>query len=241
MIPGSTRAATNEMRQSLASGTQQTEQLDQVIVRFAGDSGDGMQLTGDRFTTSSAHFGNDMATFPDFRRNPGPGGHAERRLGLPGAHLRPRHPDPGRRPQRPGGHEPGGSQGQPRADGQGDHTSWSTAMPSRSGTSPRPATPGPLSDGSLGAYTVYEVPMTSITQEVCKEAGVKPRDAERSKNFFALGLVSWLYTRPIDPTLEWITERFGSKPQVAEACRHCQRFWPHARRPRIVVDVRDPQ
>jgi 2-oxoglutarate ferredoxin oxidoreductase subunit alpha len=81
----------------------------------------------------------------------------------------------------------------------------------------------PLSDGSLGAYTVYEVPMTSITQEVCKEAGVKPRDAERSKNFFALGLVSWLYTRPIDPTLEWITERFGSKPQVAEANRRAFR------------------
>ena len=59
--------------------------------------------------------------------------------------------------------------------------------------------------------------MTSITQEVCKEAGVKPRDAERSKNFFALGLVSWLYTRPVEPTIEWIAERFGAKPQVAEA------------------------
>ena len=59
--------------------------------------------------------------------------------------------------------------------------------------------------------------MTSITQEVCKEAGVKPRDAERSKNFFALGLVSWLYTRPVEPTVEWITERFAAKPQVAEA------------------------
>jgi 2-oxoglutarate ferredoxin oxidoreductase subunit alpha len=59
--------------------------------------------------------------------------------------------------------------------------------------------------------------MTSITQEVCKEAGVKPRDAERSKNFFALGLVSWLYTRPVESTVNWITERFASKPQVAEA------------------------
>ena len=75
----------------------------------------------------------------------------------------------------------------------------------------------PLTDGSLSAYTVYEVPMTSITQEVCKEAGVKPRDAERSKNFFALGLVSWLYTRPVDPTIKWITERFAAKPQVVEA------------------------
>ena len=55
--------------------------------------------------------------------------------------------------------------------------------------------------------------MTSITQEVCKEAGVKPRDAERSKNFFALGLISWLYTRPIEPTIEWIAERFGGGPR----------------------------
>ena len=75
----------------------------------------------------------------------------------------------------------------------------------------------PLTDGSLAAYTVYEVPMTSITQEVCKEAGVKPRDAERSKNFFALGLISWLYTRPVDPTIEWISQRFGGKPQVVDA------------------------
>ena len=75
----------------------------------------------------------------------------------------------------------------------------------------------PLTDGSLAAYTVYEVPMTSITQEVCKEAGVKPRDAERSKNFFALGLISWMYTRPVEPTVEWITERFGNRPQVADA------------------------
>src|SRR6202021_2822942 len=75
----------------------------------------------------------------------------------------------------------------------------------------------PLTDGSLSAYTVYEVPMTSITQEVCKEAGVKPPDAERSKNFFALGLISWMYTRPVEPTVEWITQRFGSKPLVADA------------------------
>ena len=75
----------------------------------------------------------------------------------------------------------------------------------------------PLGDGTLSAYTVYEVPMTSITTEVCKEAGVKPRDAERSKNFFALGLISWLYTRPTEPTEEWIEKRFASNPMVKEA------------------------
>ena len=77
----------------------------------------------------------------------------------------------------------------------------------------------PLEDGSLSAYTVFQVPMTSITKEVCKDLGVKPRDAERSKNFFALGLVSWLYGRPIEPTLEWIEAKFGRQELVAAANR----------------------
>ena len=64
----------------------------------------------------------------------------------------------------------------------------------------------PLEDGSLAAYRVVQVPMTSMTLEATKELGVKPRDAERSKNFFALGLVSWMYTRPVEPTIEWIED-----------------------------------
>jgi 2-oxoglutarate/2-oxoacid ferredoxin oxidoreductase subunit alpha len=75
----------------------------------------------------------------------------------------------------------------------------------------------PLTDGSLVAYKVYEVPMTSLTLEVAKAAGVKPRDAERSKNFFALGLVSWLYSRPVEGTLEWIEKRFANAPMVLDA------------------------
>ena len=75
----------------------------------------------------------------------------------------------------------------------------------------------PIEDGSLSAYRIVQVPMTSITLESTKDLGVKPRDAERSKNFFALGLLSWMYTRPIDPIVEWINERFGSKPTVRDA------------------------
>jgi len=75
----------------------------------------------------------------------------------------------------------------------------------------------PIEDGSLSAYRIVQVPMTSITLESTKDLGVKPRDAERSKNFFALGLLSWMYTRPIDPIVEWINERFGSKPMVRDA------------------------
>jgi 2-oxoglutarate/2-oxoacid ferredoxin oxidoreductase subunit alpha len=192
--------------------------LDRVVIRFAGDSGDGMQLAGDRFTTSSALFGNDLATFPDFP--------AEIRA--------------------PAGTLAGVSAFQVHISDHdiltpGDDPNVLVAMnpaalKANTDTLPPGATlivnvdafdernlakagyaANPLGDGTLSAYTVYEVPMTSITTEVCKEAGVKPRDAERSKNFFALGLISWLYTRPTEPTEEWIEKRFAPKPMVKEA------------------------
>ncbi len=194
------------------------QQLHRVVIRFAGDSGDGMQLTGDRFTTTSALLGNDLATFPDFP--------AEIRA--------------------PAGTLAGVSAFQIHISDHtistpGDSPNVLVAMNPAAlranlGMLPKGATiivnvdafedrslakagyeSNPLEDGSLAAYTVYEVPMTSITTEVSKDAGVKPRDAERSKNFFALGLVSWLYTRPIEPTVEWIEERFAGKPLVKEA------------------------
>ena len=75
----------------------------------------------------------------------------------------------------------------------------------------------PLEDGSLDNYTLFKVPMTTITKEVCKDLGVKPRDAERSKNFFALGLLTWLYSRPSQPTLDWISAKFKSQQLIADA------------------------
>jgi 2-oxoglutarate ferredoxin oxidoreductase subunit alpha len=189
-----------------------------VVLRFAGDSGDGMQLAGERFTTVSAAFGNDLETLPDFP--------AEIRA--------------------PAGTLPGVSSFQVQiADHQittpGDTPNVLVAMNPAGLKANLPVLdPGatiivnkdsfeerdlqkagyaanPLDDGSLGSFTVYEVPMTSLTQEVCKEAGVKPRDAERSKNFFALGLVSWLYTRPTERTVAWIEQRFAQRPEVKEA------------------------
>ena len=82
---------------------------------------------------------------------------------------------------------------------------------------PNGETINPLEDDSLNGYRVLKVPMTSLTKEVCEPLGVKPRDAERSKNFFALGLVSWMYTRPVEPTEEWIDEKFAKSEQVAAA------------------------
>jgi 2-oxoglutarate ferredoxin oxidoreductase subunit alpha len=207
---------TEEQRADKHPHAQRT--LSRVVVRFAGDSGDGMQLTGDRFTASSALFGNDLSTFPDFP--------AEIRA--------------------PSGTLAGVSAFQVQiADGDvmtpGDSPNVLVAMNPAAlranvGILEKGATlvvnadafddrslakagyeSNPLSDGSLAGFTVYEVPMTSLTQEVCKDAGVKPRDAERSKNFFALGLVSWLYTRPLEPTIDWIDKRFADKPLVREA------------------------
>ena len=203
----------------MASGTQHhTEQLDQVIVRFAGDSGDGMQLTGDRFTTSSALLGNDLSTFPDFPAEiRAPAGTVN---GVSAFQVHISDHDiltPGDSPNVLVAMNPAALKANIDLMAKGTVLIVNSDSFEERDLNKAGYAASPLTDGSLAAYTVYEVPMTSITQEVCKEAGVKPRDAERSKNFFALGLISWLYTRPIDPTIEWITQRFGGRPQVADA------------------------
>ena len=197
----------------------EVEAVDRVIIRFAGDSGDGMQLTGDRFTTASAINGNDLATFPDYP--------AEIRA--------------------PAGSLAGVSAFQVQISDHdimtpGDAPEVMVAMnPAALKSDLHLLTPGgtlivnndtfeernlvkagydynPLEEGDdLSGYRTISVPMTSLTKEACKELGVKPRDAERSKNFFALGLVSWMYSRPIEPTLEWIDQRFAGKDQIIAA------------------------
>ncbi len=204
----------------MASGTHHltTEQLDQVIVRFAGDSGDGMQLTGDRFTTSSALLGNDLSTFPDFPAEiRAPAGTVN---GVSAFQVHISDHDiltPGDAPNVLVAMNPAALKANIDMMAKGTVLIVNSDSFEERDLAKAGYAANPLTDGSLAAYTVYEVPMTSITQEVCKAVGVKPRDAERSKNFFALGLVSWLYTRPIDPTIEWITQRFAAKPQVVEA------------------------
>ena len=204
----------------MASGTHHvtTEQLDQVIVRFAGDSGDGMQLTGDRFTTSSALLGNDLSTFPDFPAEiRAPAGTVN---GVSAFQVHISDHDiltPGDSPNVLVAMNPAALKANIDLMAQGTVLVVNSDSFEERDLAKAGYDANPLTDGSLAAYTVYEVPMTSITQEVCKEAGVKPRDAERSKNFFALGLVSWMYTRPVESTIEWISERFAGKPQVVDA------------------------
>jgi 2-oxoglutarate ferredoxin oxidoreductase subunit alpha len=189
-----------------------------VVLRFAGDSGDGMQLAGERFTSVSAAFGNDLATLPDFpaeiRAPAGTlAGVSSFQVQISDHTIT----TPGDTPNvlvamNPAGLKANVAVLEPGATIIVNADSFDERDLAKAGYAANP-----LSDGSLGSFTVYEVPMTTITQEVCKEAGVKPRDAERSKNFFALGLVSWLYSRPLDQTVSWIESRFASHPEVMEA------------------------
>jgi 2-oxoglutarate ferredoxin oxidoreductase subunit alpha len=195
-----------------------TEKIDRVVVRFAGDSGDGMQLTGDRFTEVSALLGNDLATFPDYpaeiRAPAGTlGGVSAFQVHI-SDHDISTHGDS---PNVLVAMNPAGLRANVASMERGTTIIVNIDAFDERAFQKAGYETNPLTDGSLSDFHVYEVPMTSITQEVCKDAGVKPRDAERSKNFFALGLVSWLFTRPIDSTLDWISIRFKANAAVAEA------------------------
>ncbi|HEY3141351.1 MAG TPA: 2-oxoacid:acceptor oxidoreductase subunit alpha [Acidimicrobiales bacterium] len=201
-----------------AKRTRDTETLHRVVIRFAGDSGDGMQLTGDRFTTSSALYGNDLATLPDFPaeiRAP-----AGTLAGVSAFQVHISDHDittPGDAPTVLVAMNPAALRSQVSRIATGATIIVnSDAFDDRS-LAKAGYDANPLEDGSLDAFSVYEVPMTSLTKGAVQPLGVKPRDAERSKNFFALGLVSWMYTRPIDRTLDWIQQRFAKNEQIAAA------------------------
>jgi 2-oxoglutarate ferredoxin oxidoreductase subunit alpha len=194
------------------------ETLDRVIIRFAGDSGDGMQLTGDRFTSASALFGNDLATLPDFPaeiRAP-----AGTLAGVSAFQVHISDHDittPGDAPNVLVAMNPAALRSElPRLEASGTVIVNVDSFDERNLTKAGYAA-NPLTDGTLDKHTVYEIPMTTLTKRSVEDLGVKPRDAERSKNFFALGLVSWMYTRPVEPTLEWIEQRFAKTPLVAAA------------------------
>ncbi len=195
----------------------QTTQLERVVIRFAGDSGDGMQLTGTQFTEVSSVFGNDTATLPDFPaeiRAP-----AGTLAGVSAFQVHISDHDiltPGDAPNvlvamNPAALKTNVETVVDRGTIIVNVDAFDDRALEKAGYKANP-----LTDGTLAAYTVYEVPMTSLTMEVGKESGVKPRDAERSKNFFALGLVSWLYSRPTEPTLTWIASRFASRPEILD-------------------------
>ena len=196
------------------------EVLDRLVVRFAGDSGDGMQLTGDRFTSVSASFGNDLSTLPDFPAEIRAPAGTINGVSSFQVHISDHEiTTPGDEPNVLVAMNPAALMADLGRLEQGGTIIVNDDAFDERNLAKVGYDANPLDDGSLATYRLIRVPMSSLTREVCEPLGVKPRDAERSKNFFALGLVSWMYTRPTDSTLEWITEKFAKNEQVQAANR----------------------
>ncbi|MES9507621.1 2-oxoacid:acceptor oxidoreductase subunit alpha [Streptomyces sp. NPDC000609] len=199
-------------------GEKEIRRLDRVIIRFAGDSGDGMQLTGDRFTSETASFGNDLSTLPNFPAEiRAPAGT------LPGVSSFQLHfadhdiLTPGDAPNVLVAMNPAALKANiddvPRGADIIVNTDEFTKRPmAKVGYAT-----SPLEDGSLDGYQVHPVPLTTLTIEALKEFGLSRKEAERSKNMFALGLLSWMYHRPTEGTEAFLRAKFAKKPQIAEA------------------------
>ena len=198
--------------------TKTVEEKERVVVRFAGDSGDGMQLTGDRFTSATAVLGNDLATLPDFPaeiRAPAgtvhgvsafqiqfassdittPGDHADVLIAMNPAALKADLAKVG----------PGGTVIV-------NEDAFTQRNVEKAGYAS-----DPTADGTLEGYQLFKVPMTSITVRATEGIGIGKKEAERAKNMFALGLVSWMFGRPTETTLTWLERKFGGKQEIYDA------------------------
>ncbi|MGH3950995.1 MAG: 2-oxoacid:acceptor oxidoreductase subunit alpha, partial [Pseudonocardiaceae bacterium] len=195
-----------------------TTQLDRVVIRFAGDSGDGMQLTGDRFTSEAAAFGNDLATLPNFP--------AEIRAPqgtIPGVSSFQVHfadydiLTPGDRPDALVVMNPAALKANIGDVPHGGMVIVNTDEFTKRNLTKVGYETSPLEDGSLEPFQVHEVAMSSLTKGALESTGLGKKDAERAKNMFALGLLSWMYHRPTEGTERFLAEKFAKKPDVAEA------------------------
>jgi 2-oxoglutarate/2-oxoacid ferredoxin oxidoreductase subunit alpha len=194
------------------------EQLDRVVIRFAGDSGDGMQLTGSRFTSETAILGNDLSTLPDFPAEiRAPAGSLP---GVSGFQIHFSDHDiltPGDAPNVLVAMNPAALKTNLRDLPKGGMLIVNTDAFTERNLQKAGFDENPLEDGSLDEYHVHEVALTSLTLEALKEVEVTKREAERSKNMFALGLMSWLYHRPTEGTIAFLERKFAANPPILEA------------------------
>ncbi|MCX5269234.1 2-oxoacid:acceptor oxidoreductase subunit alpha [Streptomyces sp. NBC_00199] len=192
--------------------------LHRVVIRFAGDSGDGMQLTGDRFTSQTASFGNDLSTLPNFPAEiRAPAGT------LPGVSSFQLHfadhdiLTPGDAPDVLVAMNPAALKANIADVPRGAEVIVDTdEFTPRAMTKAGYAT-SPLEDGSLDGYRTHPVPLTTLTVQALKEFDLSRKEAERSKNMFALGLLSWMYHRPTEGTEKFLRSKFAKKPDIAAA------------------------
>src|SRR5882757_3827879 len=202
----------------ISSGKTKREVLDQAVIRFAGDSGDGMQITGSQFTNTVAIYGNDIATFPDFPAEirapagtvPGvsgfqlnfssgevytPGDSVDVLVAMNPAALKVNIAD-----LKANGILIVNSDSFEEADLRKAHV-----------------TSNPLEDNSLDKFRVFPVELQRLTRAALQHLGLDAKSMDRCKNFFALGMCYWLYNRSMEPTVRWIDDKFGKKPLLSEA------------------------
>jgi 2-oxoglutarate/2-oxoacid ferredoxin oxidoreductase subunit alpha len=202
------------------SATRQTEisKLDRVVIRFAGDSGDGMQLTGDRFTSEAAAFGNDLSTMPNFP--------AEIRAPqgtIPGVSSFQVHfadydiLTPGDRPDVLVAMNPAALKANLADVPQGGTIILNTDDFSKRNMTKVGFEGDALTDDTLASFQVHKVAMSTLTRGALEETGLSKKDAERAKNMFALGLLSWMYHRPTEGTERYLREKFAKNADIAEA------------------------
>jgi 2-oxoglutarate ferredoxin oxidoreductase subunit alpha len=194
------------------------QEVDRVVIRFAGDSGDGMQLIGERFTSVSAVFGNDLATLPDYPaeiRAP-----AGTLAGVSAFQIHFADYDiltPGDQPGVLVAMNPAALRANIKDLVSGGLLIVNTDSFEDRNLDKAGYSTNPLEDGSLSSYQIYEIPMTSMTVDAVKNTGVTKKEAERSRNMFALGVISWMYSRPLEPTIGWLEKKFAKKPAIAQA------------------------
>ncbi|WP_296137890.1 2-oxoacid:acceptor oxidoreductase subunit alpha [uncultured Tessaracoccus sp.] len=195
-----------------------SKQLNRVVIRFAGDSGDGMQLTGDRFTAESASLGNDIATLPNFP--------AEIRAPqgtLPGVSSFQLHfadfdiVTPGDTPHVLVAMNPAALKVNLPDLPRGTVILVDTHDFTKRNLKKIGWESNPLEDGTLAGYTVHQLDLTTLAQGAVEQFGLTRKDASRTKNMFALGLLSWMYSRPTEGTEEFLGEKFAKKPEIRDA------------------------
>jgi 2-oxoglutarate ferredoxin oxidoreductase subunit alpha len=198
--------------------TKQVQKRDRVIIRFAGDSGDGMQLAGDRFTQETATFGNDLSTLPNFPAEiRAPAGT------LPGVSSFQLHfadhdiLTPGDAPDVLVAMNPAALKANLADVPRGADIIANTDEFTKRNLGKVGYAANPLEDGSLTAYQLHAIPITSVTVKALESFDITRKDAERAKNMFALGLLSWLYNRPVEGTNRFLESKFASRPAIMAA------------------------
>jgi len=195
-----------------------TQELERVTIRFAGDSGDGMQLTGGQFTRTAAVFGNDISTLPDFPAEirapagslPGVSGF---QISFSSADIH----TPGDEPDVLVAMNPAALKTNVQDLPAGGALIVNSDAFTQQNLNKAAYASNPLTDGTLKQYTVFEIPISTLNERSLEGLDMTSKQKDLTKNFFALGIMFWLYERSMDPTIRWIDGKFKARPVIAEA------------------------